>query len=136
MVHAQAHGALGLNRLDGFQPAAERLRHVAAAQERQTRNAADFGVGLDADFRQAIIDEKQLHQQRRIAAELDVSPHDAAQHRHLVILDQRTDQPDDYCDHDACQAQAQGQPRRLFVQWQVLCDHIPIHESLPFPIGS
>ena len=136
VVHAQAHGALGLNRLDGFQPAAERLRHVAAAQKRQTCNAADRSVSPDADLRQTIIDEKQLDQERRVAAELDVEADDAAQYRHLIILDQCADQPDDNSQRDTCQPQTQGQPRRFFKQRQVLCDHIPIHKSLPFPIGS
>ena len=82
------------------------------------------------------IDEKQLDQERRVAAELDVKADDAAQHRHHIILDQCADQPEDNSQRDTCQPQTQGQPRRFFKQRQVLCDHIPIHKGLPFPIGS
>ena len=71
-----------------------------------------------------------------IAEDAKLKADDAAQHRHLIILDQCADQPDDNSQRDTCQPQTQGQPRRFFKQRQVLCDHIPIHKSLPFPIGS
>ena len=54
-VHAKAVGTLGLDGLNGFQTAAERFGHVAAAQKRQTGNAADLGIGADAHLGQAII---------------------------------------------------------------------------------
>ncbi len=95
--------------------------HVAAAQKRQTCNAADRSVSPDADSSaNHNRREKQLDQERRVAAELDVKADDAAQHRHLIILDQCADQPDDNSQRDTCQPQTQGQPRRFFKQRQVL----------------
>lgn len=53
----------------------------------------------------------------------------------LPFIVPRTGQAGDDRQCNPRQPQPQGQPRGLFIQRQILCDHIPIHKSLPFPIG-
>ena len=131
LVHAKAVGTLGLDGLNGFQTAAERFGHVAAAQKRQTGNAADLGIGADAHLGQAIINEEQLHQQRCVAGQLDVNTHDLPQNGHLVILDHCAGKANDDGKNDACNAQPHGKYSGLLVERQILLDRIPVHCRIP-----
>lgn len=123
---AQAQGAFLLDRLNGFQPAAEGLRHIAAAQERQPYHAAYRRVGLYPNFGQAVVDKKQLDEQRCIAAQFYVSRHDLPQHRHLLVLDGRAQQPHRCGQCRTAQPQPQCQPQGLPVQRQHLHHKFPV----------
>ena len=68
----------------------------------------------DADTRQAVKDDKKLHQHRRAADDPDVKPGDALQHRHLRKLDQRHRHGDDerQCEGNGGQRDRNGQTRQ------------------------
>ena len=130
-AHAKAQSTFCLDGFDGFQPAAEGLGHVAAAQKGKACNAAELGVGLDADLGQAVIQKEQLDQQRRVPAELDISAHDTAQHRHFFVLEHGADKAHKDGPEDTGHTQTQGEPGRFFILRQILRHHIPVHVCSP-----
>ena len=130
-AHAKAQGTFGLDGFDGFQPAAEGLGHVAAAQKGKACNAAELGVGLDADLGQTVIQKEQLDQQRRVPAELDIGTHDTAQHRHFFVLEHGADKAHKDGPEDTGHTQTQGEPGRFFILRQILRHHIPVHVCSP-----
>ena len=81
MGHADGLGTLRLAGIDGDDAAPDGLRHIRAGVDGHDQDGSGPDVvkpqGVVGEVGQAVVDEEQLHQQRRVPAELDICPHKA-----------------------------------------------------------
>ena len=71
-IHAQAGGGLPLAGIDLGDGGAQRLAGVGGRVEREPDDGGRQGIELQADLGQAVVDDEELHQQRRATKERDV----------------------------------------------------------------
>ena len=111
----QAGSAFRLHPVHCLDPAAEGLCHVAAAKESQPGHSACIGICSYPDLGQTVIDKKELDEQGRIAADLDIDRDRLPNERHLKILDHRAYDPDRDGSQDSQHSDLQSQYCRLLI---------------------
>ena len=75
LAQAQHVCGFALHVRNGFEAATHRFGHVGAAEKAESHDRALFRGPDNAKLRQTEIQEIQLYQQRRVAAEFDVDAH-------------------------------------------------------------
>ncbi len=83
IAHADALPGLELAPGDRLERGADRLGAVRALVDRKDEDCRGERLDQDADTRQAVKDDKKLHQHRRAADDPDVKPGDALQDGHM-----------------------------------------------------
>ena len=124
---AEAEGAFLLDPVHCLDAAAEGFGHIPAAQEGEAEDAAGLRIRFNADLRQAVIDEEQLHKQGGVPAQLHIGGGDPPEHRNLPVERRGAEQPGQRGQQDAGRACPQGQPGGFSVERQYLFDIGPIH---------
>ncbi|CDN45494.1 hypothetical protein BN871_HS_00010 [Paenibacillus sp. P22] len=70
--HPEGAGRFGLAFVDGLDARPEYFRHISGAVDRQGDDARDECRQVDADRRQRVVDDQNLHEHRGAADDLDV----------------------------------------------------------------
>ena len=94
LAQAQHVCGFALHVRNGFEAATHRFGHVGAAEKAESHDRALFRGPDNAKLRQTEIQEIQLYQQRRVAAEFDVDAHNLLQHWDACDFNARADETD------------------------------------------
>lgn len=105
---AQAGGGVALPARDGVDAGAEDLGGEGPFEQRQRQDAGGGAVEIE-QVRKHEVQQVQLHQQRRVARELDVRAAEHPQRDQPAFLHQRDDQADDGRQRRAAQREDDGQ---------------------------
>ena len=137
MAQAQHVCGFALHVRNGFEAATHRFGHVGAAEKAESHDRALFRGPDNAKLRQTEIQEIQLYQQRRVAAEFDVDAHNLLQHWDACDFNARADETDHNRKHDAEYGNEQRHRRTVDEERRVVRHECPVeHTRLPsFSLG-